>query len=526
MNVATMIMPATAPADAGNSGSGPAAPPSVGSNASGANAEPGTGTRSSSAFGDAAKSGTVAELLTMIESLVPGGLAALGLGPAGPAGPVSSTASGPATGTSAAQDDASGVDEPVAGAMATGDLTALSAAALVAALAGVSAAGTSAVVEAAPATTSPAATTPATTADSTMVGTTAAATAVSAAAPMSAANGKSTDASTGTAATDNTSISTDTAAAADIAAATDTGVAAGSPEGTDAGAHPQNGTTQQNGTTAQNGITQQNGTTEQNGTTQDDAPNTAPDSSVTAPDSSVTVNDSLPRPAVQPDGKTQAQGEEDLQGVTSASAPPLTEQLGAQSTAVDGVPADVVQPAGGVSPGSSSQAGVHLQVTGQSQISAPAPVAAVEVTDVAIPELDPNVPRLTGAIRMMNRGGEQTTTLILTPESLGEVKVELRNHGGSMSVHLTASTAEGTEVLRGASRSLRHELESAGVGLDRVDVGTDGQNGQRADTQDPTETDRWRAGSARPDGTRNAAPVSTLPRPFARRPADGLDMDL
>jgi flagellar hook-length control protein FliK len=149
---------------------------------------------------------------------------------------------------------------------------------------------------------------------------------------------------------------------------------------------------------------------------------------------------------------------------------------------------------------------------------------------VEIPASDPNVARLGGLVRTMATGDVRTATLTLTPAELGEVRVELRSHDGVVSVHLTAARPEGADALRSASGSLRHELERAGVGLDRVDVGTSG--GGHADARGQRGQDTDGGGPDLPPYGAPATPAR-LPTSLARptrprvpRGSEGLDLDL
>lgn len=162
-------------------------------------------------------------------------------------------------------------------------------------------------------------------------------------------------------------------------------------------------------------------------------------------------------------------------------------------------------------------------------VLAPQPAAAAPsaTTFVETPELDPNVARIGSLVRSMRGGEIRSATLTLRPAELGEVQVELRTHGGSVSVHLTASHHDGADALRAATSALRRDLEHAGLGLDRVDVGVSGGGDDRRPSDHrPTLDDPEPPGD--PIGPR-PAPGGRLQRPAPStrtRGTDGLDLDL
>lgn len=165
----------------------------------------------------------------------------------------------------------------------------------------------------------------------------------------------------------------------------------------------------------------------------------------------------------------------------------------------------------------------HGSIVATDRISSTPPASH----DVVVPDLDPNVARLGGLVRTMRHGELHSATMTLHPAELGEVRVALHSQGGNVTVHLTASHAEGAEALRNATPTLRRDLESVGLGLDRVEVGiggadVGGRNGGRRDVPDepdgPGESIRFR--SVIPSGLRPPVPT---PRSSA---TDGVDLDL
>ena len=197
-----------------------------------------------------------------------------------------------------------------------------------------------------------------------------------------------------------------------------------------------------------------------------------------------------------------------------AGAMPAPSTQSAQSPAVattGSVPGAAAVPAA---------ASVAPQLPGVAEVGAAAPVE--------VPDLDPNVARLGGLVRSMRGGEVRSATLTLRPAELGEVQVELRAHNGNVSVHLTASHAEGADALRAATPALRRDLEQAGLGLDRVDVGvSDGQGGQGGDARRHSLDDT--DGVAEPPARSPVGGAVGLRRPLSSvrtRAADGIDLDL
>jgi len=149
----------------------------------------------------------------------------------------------------------------------------------------------------------------------------------------------------------------------------------------------------------------------------------------------------------------------------------------------------------------------------------------------APPDVDPNVARLGGAIRMIRRGETGSVSIGLTPGDLGHVRVELRTRGdGSVSVHLTAERAVGADSLRNATSALRADLESDGLRLDQVSVslGDAGQSGQRSGNsrtdEDAAPRGSLLGGLASPSATSDRA--APRPRPMVPAGTDRLDLDL
>lgn len=97
--------------------------------------------------------------------------------------------------------------------------------------------------------------------------------------------------------------------------------------------------------------------------------------------------------------------------------------------------------------------------------------AATPPTGVSLPPVeDPNVARIGGAIRTIQRGETRVTTVSLRPAELGHVRIELHEEGGRLALRMLPSSPEAREVLRVAEGAIRRELAGSGVQLDRIEV--------------------------------------------------------
>jgi hypothetical protein len=93
-------------------------------------------------------------------------------------------------------------------------------------------------------------------------------------------------------------------------------------------------------------------------------------------------------------------------------------------------------------------------------------------------------------------------------------------------VHLAASHAEGADALRNATSSLRRDLESAGLGLGRLDVGLSGDGSAHTarDGADTPTGDGSPVAPRLPGPTRPVAP--TPPATVRTAPTGGAGLDL
>lgn len=67
---------------------------------------------------------------------------------------------------------------------------------------------------------------------------------------------------------------------------------------------------------------------------------------------------------------------------------------------------------------------------------------------------------------MRSAGGEMT--LRLTPERLGELKIEIKRVGDQLAIRLTTQTSEARELLTGGSGDLTRQLQAKGIDIERV----------------------------------------------------------
>jgi flagellar hook-length control protein FliK len=81
-----------------------------------------------------------------------------------------------------------------------------------------------------------------------------------------------------------------------------------------------------------------------------------------------------------------------------------------------------------------------------------------------------NVERVVSAARAsLGRGGMEVH-LRLHPESLGEVRVQVRWEGGTLSARLEAATPAARDALESGAPALRAALQEHGISLDRLSV--------------------------------------------------------
>jgi flagellar hook-length control protein FliK len=105
------------------------------------------------------------------------------------------------------------------------------------------------------------------------------------------------------------------------------------------------------------------------------------------------------------------------------------------------------------------------------------------------------VDRIVGAVRMSAARGGMEVSLRLHPESLGEVRVQVRWEGGVLSARLEAATPAARDALEGGAHTLRATLQDQGIPVERIlvgiqmDLGTPSHQ-QNLGTESPIQPDR------------------------------------
>jgi hypothetical protein len=101
-------------------------------------------------------------------------------------------------------------------------------------------------------------------------------------------------------------------------------------------------------------------------------------------------------------------------------------------------------------------------------VAAPRMVARPDAAADALPEA--NVERVVSAARASLARGGMEVHLRLYPESLGEVRVQVRWEGGTLSARLEAATPAARDALESGAPALRAALQEHGIPLDRLSV--------------------------------------------------------
>ena len=105
------------------------------------------------------------------------------------------------------------------------------------------------------------------------------------------------------------------------------------------------------------------------------------------------------------------------------------------------------------------------------------------------------VDRVVGAVRLSAARGGMEVSLQLHPESLGEVRVQVRWEGGTLSARLEAATPAARDALEGGVQALRSALQEQGIPVERLlvgiqmDLGTSSRQ-QHLGTESPVVSDR------------------------------------
>ena len=101
-----------------------------------------------------------------------------------------------------------------------------------------------------------------------------------------------------------------------------------------------------------------------------------------------------------------------------------------------------------------------------------APARAAEAPEAMRERLtQTGVDRIVGAVRMSAARGGMEVSLRLHPESLGEVRVQVRWEGGALSARLEAATPAARDALESGAHTLRATLQDQGIPVERIYVG-------------------------------------------------------
>jgi flagellar hook-length control protein FliK len=117
-------------------------------------------------------------------------------------------------------------------------------------------------------------------------------------------------------------------------------------------------------------------------------------------------------------------------------------------------------------------------------VSAPAQSAAAAATRGAPAAASSGGVSLTHAIEAVHAAlqqgissGASQTRIQLSPASLGTIRINLQHTSDGVVARVIADHPEATQTLQQGSDDLRRSLESAGVTLLRLDIGTRGESG-------------------------------------------------
>jgi flagellar hook-length control protein FliK len=183
------------------------------------------------------------------------------------------------------------------------------------------------------------------------------------------------------------------------------------------------------------------------------------------------------------------------------------------------------------SSGSSPSDGVP-DVTSVGPAAVPAPSATAPTEVDAAPAPAPPVPvsgqvaRHVAALRGAP-DGTQSMTLVLTPERLGPVEVQVTISQGSLDLNLRGAHEHGRAALLEALPDLRRDLQAAGLTLSRLEVDRDTGGAFTAPQQNPGERRGQQEGAGghlRPwSRTADSGESRPVPRP-SHRSERGLDV--
>ena len=101
------------------------------------------------------------------------------------------------------------------------------------------------------------------------------------------------------------------------------------------------------------------------------------------------------------------------------------------------------------------------------------------VTPLLPEEQSANLERMVQTMRVMTRDKVTEATVRLRPEHFGEVRIQVRIEGTSVSAVIHTESGSVREWLQGQEGSLRNGLSEQGLQLDRLVVHRDGRQDRR-----------------------------------------------
>jgi flagellar hook-length control protein FliK len=149
---------------------------------------------------------------------------------------------------------------------------------------------------------------------------------------------------------------------------------------------------------------------------------------------------------------------------------------------------------------------------GPTPVAAAAPTAA---TATPAPPTPPIAGQLVQPVAVLRGGpdGTHTLTVVLRPETLGPVQVQVTLDKGVVDLTLRGAHQHGREALLQALPDLRRDLEAAGLSCSRLDVDRDTGGAWTASQQSAQrEAQQQAGGGARGQADRG----EPAPRPWAR----------
>ncbi len=260
-------------------------------------------------------------------------------------------------------------------------------------------------------------------------------------------------------------------------------------------------------------------------------PGTAPDAVLPAPQDAARADTTaqLPGPAARTGTGARPAGGDPGAGTTTApgAATVPTDAVGGDQTAPEPAAAPRTGAAAETGPDTGTPAGIApppppgQPVTPATAAAAPGPVP----TDPPVAaQLTPQL------LALASSGGSHSVTMVLAPESLGEVLLQLTVTGDQVSLAMSAGQDGSRSVLADAIPELRRDLAAAGLTLTdaQVSTGAGGQAGSgwsQAGDQRTAPTTRWGqvpTGTATADEDSSTTSTSSTTRGGAASP--GVDV--